>query len=191
MSSNNSQSAVGRVGYRALTGEEVKEILIHEMTRRIRENPLIKKFLTFHKFKAQWAFRIFALADTPVPPEIEGYANITARDITDEEIKAIEDNIEALKAKRVELEPAVKAAKIIDEYLAKALLVIEEKGQKNDEGKPDIIRREVGLPILVTRNVGGRLAEVPEDTPETPTLPENIIQTPSPQAEEVKIDIQF
>lgn len=194
--SSNKDSALGKVNLRAITGEEVKEIAIHEITKAIRKLPQIKKFLTFHNFKMRWAFSITALADTPVPPEIEGTMNISARDITDEEIAEIRGNLEKLKAKKESLAPLATRLQLLDKYISEAEVIVVEKGEISDNRRPDVLRQEVGLPVLSVQRVGPRLAEVPIEQPPVE------IQSPNPfidsvvgkngnegEEEEVKIDI--
>jgi hypothetical protein len=179
MSNNNSQvtSSIGRVNYRAITIPEAKAIISDTIIKAVDKILGKNKPLSFHAFRFRWGFKMEALAGTPIPPEVDKWFTAVAPELSDEELDALQNNLEKLKAKRQELQVTIDLAAKIDAYLKQAEVEFVNLGEVSDNRMPDTLRQEHNLPIMQVKQQGIQMVETPitpqstvSITPEAPPI---------------------
>lgn len=157
---------LGKVNYRALTGKEIKQIIINEISNSIINNQQLKAGLCYHKVTIEWGYRLIPItSDIPTPKAVEDIFNVISPDLELEKLQVFENEHEVLREKinekRLQLE---KQLAELQKYESSIFPNIVAMNVIEDTGMPDLIRQQNNLPILSTQVQGGRIVELPIET---------------------------
>jgi hypothetical protein len=149
--------------YTALNGREIREIVKNKIIKEIDSLPYLREGNTFHRANVQFAFVMQAYpADVPVPnKELEFTIDAKSIDDFEEALNGIKsadklvEQINELKLHREQIDNLLNQALELQPLMIRELDIQSEI----DGSKPDAVRIENDLPVIVEKVEGGKRTE--------------------------------